>query len=196
VRQIKNFVTILMLSQGVPMLLAGDEIRRTQQGNNNAYCQDNEISWFDWRLLEKNADLFRFFKLMMAFRKQHPNIRREHFFTGQANKNGQKDIDWHGSRLFSPEWSNPNSRVLAFTIWGLSQDDDIHVMLNMDSVDLDFELPPHPQKRQWLKVVDTALPSPADIAECGKEMVVPARTYHVEKHSTVVVISYCSTLSS
>ena len=196
VRQIKNFVSVLMLSQGVPMLLAGDEIRRTQQGNNNAYCQDNEISWFDWRLLEKNTDLFRFFKLMMAFRKQHPNMRREHFFTGQANEKGQKDIDWHGSRLFSPEWFNPNSHVLAYTIWGLSQDDDIHVMLNMDSVDLDFELPPLPQKRQWLKVVDTALPSPADIAERGKEMVVPARTCHVEKHSTVVVISYCSPISS
>ena len=195
VRQIKNFVTILMLSQGVPMLLAGDEIRRTQQGNNNAYCQDNEISWFDWQLLEKNADLFRFFKLMIAFRKQHPNVRRERFFTGQANENGQKDIDWHGSRLFSPEWFNPNSHVLAFTLWGLAQDDDIHVMLNMDSVDLDFELPLLPQKRQWLKVVDTALPSPADIAERGKEMVVPARTYHVEKHSTVVVISYANTRS-
>ena len=191
-RQIKNFVTILMLSQGVPMLLAGDEIRRTQQGNNNAYCQDNEISWFDWQLVEKNTDLFRFFKLMIAFRKHHPNVRRERFLTGQANEHGQKDINWHSCQLFSPEWFNPNSRVLAYTIWGLAQDDDIHIMLNMDSVDLDFELPPLPRKgkkRKWRKVIDTALPSPADIAEPGKEMAVLAHTCHVEKHSIVVVIS-------
>jgi isoamylase len=188
-RQIKNFVTILMLSQGVPMLLAGDEIRRTQQGNNNAYCQDNEISWFDWQLVEKNVGLFRFFKLMIAFRKHHPNVRRERFFTGQANEHRQKDIDWHGSKLFSPEWFNPDSRVLAYTIWGLSQDDDIHVMLNMDAVDLDFELPPLPRKRKWRKVIDTALPSPADIVEPGKEMVVPGGVCHVKSHSVVVLIS-------
>ena len=184
-------MAILMFSQGVPMLLAGDEVRRTQQGNNNAYCQDNEISWFDWSLLQKNADLFRFFKLMIAFRKKHVNLRRERFFTGEPDVHGQKDIDWHGSKLFSPGWSDPNSRILAFTMWGLAQDDDIHVMLNMDAVDIDFEIPPLHEKK-WLKVIDTARQSPADIAEPGKEMVVSGNMCHVEKHSVVVLISSLS----
>ncbi|HYB00300.1 MAG TPA: alpha-amylase family glycosyl hydrolase, partial [Ktedonobacteraceae bacterium] len=188
-RQIKNCVTILLLSLGVPLLLAGDEIRRTQQGNNNAYCQDNEISWFDWQLVEKNAGLFRFFKLMIAFRKRHANVHRERFLTGQANEHGQKDIDWHGSKLFSPDWFSPDSRVLAYTIWGLSQDDDMHVMLNMDAVDLDFELPALPKKRKWRKGIDTALPSPADIAEPGREVVVPGGVCRVKSHSVVALIS-------
>lgn len=189
--QIRNFVAILMLSQGVPMLLAGDEVRRTQQGNNNAYCQNNEISWFDWSLVQKKADLFRFVKLMIAFRKKHVNLRRERFFTGEPDVHGQKDIDWHGTKLFSPEWLDPNARVLAFTIWGLSQDDDIHVMLNMDSVDHDFELPA-PNEKRWLKVIDTAQQSPADIAEPGQETVVSGNTYRVANHSVVVVVSWLS----
>jgi len=81
-RQVKNFAALLLLSQGVPMFVAGDEFRRTQQGNNNAYCQDNEISWVDWTLLEKHQDVFRFFRTMIAFRKAHPVLHRRHFFTG------------------------------------------------------------------------------------------------------------------
>lgn len=187
-RQIKNFVTILMLSQGVPMILAGDEIRRTQRGNNNAYCQDNEISWFDWNLLEKHNGIFRFFKYMIAFRKNHPNLRRVRFYTGKLHEGGVRDIDWHGCQLLNPSWHAPNSRVLAFTIRGLWMDDDIHVMLNMEQTDLEFEIPPL-QERRWFKVIDTALPPPMDIAEPGKEMVVPGARCHVEKQSVVVLIS-------
>ena len=170
------------------MLLAGDEVRRSQQGNNNAYCQDNEISWFDWRLLERNQRLFRFFTHMVAFRKNHPNLHLGGFFTGEPNAQGQKDIDWHGCKLYSPGWQDPNSRVLAFTIWGLSQDDDIHAILNMEWLDLDFELPPLTD-RQWLKVLDTALPSPKDIVETGQESVVSGNSCSVAKHSVVVLIS-------
>jgi len=186
--QIKNFLAILMLSQGVPMILAGDEIRRTQRGNNNAYSQDNEISWFNWKLVEKNGDLFRFFKLIIAFRKHHPNLCREHFFTGKPDEHGVRDIDWHSCRLFTPDWYDPHCQVLAFTIWGLSQDDDLHVMLNMAEDGIDFEIPPL-EGRRWLKVIDTALPSPMDIAEPGKETVVPCSRYHVSKHSVVVLVS-------
>ena len=186
--QIKNFVATLLLSRGIPMLLAGDEVRRSQQGNNNAYCQDNAISWFDWRLLERNQQLFRFFKHMIAFRKNHPNLHREGFFTGEANAQGLKDIDWHGCKLYSPGWQDPNSRVLAFTIWGLSQDDDLHAILNMEWQDLDFEIPPLTD-RQWLKVIDTALPSPKDIVETGQESVVSGNSCSVAKHSVVVLIS-------
>ena len=187
-QQIKNFVTILLLSRGVPMLLAGDEVRRTQQGNNNAYCQDNEVSWFDWKLAEQNKGLFRFFKYMIAFRKSHPNLYRANFFSGVPNAQGQKDIDWHGCQLDGPGWNDPNCRVLAFTIWGLEQDDDIHVMLNMEWQDLDFEIPAL-TGRQWLKVIDTALLPPEDVVEPGQANVVSANTCHVVKRSAVVLVS-------
>jgi isoamylase len=110
-RQIKNFVTILMLSQGVPMICGGDEVRRSQRGNNNAYCQDNEISWFDWSLTEKNSDLHRFFQRMIAFRKANRALRRSVFFTGNTNARGLADITLHGCRLLDPGWNDPDARA-------------------------------------------------------------------------------------
>jgi len=178
------------------MFVAGDEVRRTQKGNNNAYCQNNAISWFDWDLVEKNRDLFRFFKQMIAFRKLHPLLRRANFFAGQVNKRGLADISWHGCRLYSPGWQDPGSRVLAFTIGGFpdedSEDVDIHVMLNMDWQDLDFDLPPLPEGH-WYKVVDTAEPGPGDIAENLTYLASAARVdgnvYRVKNRSVVVLIS-------
>ena len=117
-RQVRNFAAILLLAQGVPMVLAGDEVRRTQKGNNNAYCQDNEISWFDWRLLEKHGELFRFWKLMIDFRKRHPAIHRSRFFDGKVNDRGLPDVSWHGCQLLHPGWDDPNARALAFTLAG------------------------------------------------------------------------------
>jgi glycogen operon protein len=187
-RQIKNCATILLLSQGVPMIPAGDEVQRTQRGNNNAYCQNNEISWFDWTLLDKHKEMFRFFKHLIAFRKKYSPLRRRQFFTGRLSEYGMRDIDWHGCHLIQPNWHDPTSRVLAFTIWGFWLDDDIHVMLNMEQGTRAFELPPL-QERQWFKVIDTALPSPLDIVEPGQAMLVPGTLYHVEGHSVVVLIS-------
>ena len=189
-RQIKNCVTILLLSRGMPMLLAGDEVRRTQQGNNNAYCQDNEISWFDWQRAKQHQGVFRFCKHLLAFRKAHPNLYNGRFYTGEPDKQGQKDIDWHGCRLYSPGWHDPSSRVLACTIWGGGKDDDMHVMLNMEWQDLDFEIPPLTDQA-WLRAIDTALPFPQDVAEAGLESVVAGSMYHVEKHSVVVLIARC-----
>ena len=105
---------------------------------------------------------------MIAFRKKHPNLRRERFFTGEPNEHGVKDIEWHGLQLFTPDWHDPNSRMLAFTIWGLSHDNDLHVILNMEKKGINFEIPSL-QGRRWLRVIDTALPSPMDIVERGKE---------------------------
>jgi isoamylase len=187
-RQIKNFLTILLLSQGVPMLLAGDEIRRTQQGNNNAYCQNNALGWFDWQLVDKDAALLRFCQRMIAFRKAHPNLRRARFLRGDGDANGPKEIDWHGCKLFSPGWFDPDSRVLAFTLWGNGEDNDIHVMLNMDMQDLGFEIP-HLQEKRWHQVINTALASPQDVAEADQEVAYDADSYLVEKHSVVVLIS-------
>ncbi|GAX38298.1 glycogen debranching protein GlgX [Nodularia sp. NIES-3585] len=189
-QQIKNFAAILLLSQGVPMIVAGDEIRRTQKGNNNAYCQDNEISWFDWNLVEKNADIFRFFKLMIEFRNCYcnPALHRSHFFNGEVNERGLADISWHGCKLYSPGWHDPDSRVLAYTLGGFEGHADIHIMLNMYWEDLEFEIPLL-QDRRWYKVVDTAEPSPADIVEKGNEPMVSGDVYHVKNRSIVVLIS-------
>jgi glycogen operon protein len=189
-RQIKNFAAILLLSQGVPMIVAGDEVRRTQKGNNNAYCQDNEMSWFDWDLVEKNAEIFRFFKLMIDFRKCycHGGLRRSYFFSGEVNERGLADISWHGCKLFSPPWDDPNARVLAYTLGGFEGEADLHVMLNMYWEDLDFEIPSI-QDRRWYKVLDTAEPSPMDIVERGKETIVSSDVYLVKNRSVVVLIS-------
>lgn len=187
-RQVKNFAAILLLSQGVPMILAGDEVRRTQKGNNNAYCQDNEISWFDWELVEKNSDMFRFFKLMIAFRKRYGSLCRRGFFNGEVNERGFADISWHGCKLFSPGWHDPNARTLAYTLGGFEGEADLHVMLNMYWENLDFEVPCI-KGRKWYKVVDTALASPMDIVEPCEEVVVSGNNYIVKDRSVVLLIS-------
>ncbi|MFN8635324.1 MAG: glycogen debranching protein GlgX [Chloroflexota bacterium] len=187
-RQIRNFATILMLSQGVPMFVAGDEVRRTQQGNNNAYCQDTPLSWMDWTLTEKNAHLLRFFQQMIAFRKRHPIVHRARFFTGETNERGLADVAWHGCQLNAPGWNDPSSRVLAYTMGGFANDADLHVMLNMDGASLPFELPTVPG-RSWYRAVDTSQASPDDIAEDGEEVAITDSTYIVTGHSIVVLIS-------
>ncbi len=155
-----------MLSQGVPMMVMGDEARQTQFGNNNAYCQDNEITWFDWTRADEHADLIRFTSELIAFRKEHPTLRRSRFFTGDVNERGLADISWHGCRIFSPGWDDPESRVLAFTLAGFpdraagkSTDTDIHVMMNMDWDDLDFDVP-KVDGRRWYRAIDTGAPAP------------------------------------
>ncbi|GCF07968.1 glycogen debranching protein GlgX [Dictyobacter arantiisoli] len=192
-RQIKNFITLLMISQGVPMFVYGDEVQRTQHGNNNAYCQDNELSWFDWNLVDKNQDMFRFFKWIIAFRKQHSLLRRNNFFEGKVNQRGLADISWHGCSLNHPGWQDPESRVLAVTMGSIaeesSEDDaDIHVMFNMDWEDLEFDVPLLTD-RSWYRVVDTAQPSPNDILEPGQEVAFTGNSYRVGNRSVVVLIS-------
>ncbi len=187
-RQIKNFCAILLLSQGVPMLLAGDEVRRTQQGNNNAYCQDNELNWLDWDNLAKNADTFRFFQEMIAFRKAHPIVHRPRFFRGEQNERGLADITWHGTRLGAPDWNDPGTRVLAFTLGGFGDDPDVHVMMNMYWEPIAFEVPSVPG-REWCRAIDTSLPTPQDIVEVSQASPMPASSYQVGGRSVVVLVS-------
>ena len=121
-RQAKNLISILLLSQGVPMLLSGDEVLHTQKGNNNAWCQDNELSWFDWSLVEKNRDMLRFVKELIALRRRHPNLNRREFLTGeQVSGRGLPDIAWHGYRLDEPLWFDYSAQYLAYTLAGLSR---------------------------------------------------------------------------
>jgi isoamylase len=187
-RQIKNFAAILLLSVGIPMICMGDEVMRTQKGNNNAYCQDNDISWFDWDQIEKKSNIFRFWKLMIDFRKRHSTIRRPHYFSGKENERGLKDISWHGCKLSSPGWDDPNARALGFTMAGFDGEEDIHVMMNMHWDGLSFEIPAL-EGRKWYRAADTALASPVDVAEPGEEIPISDSTYLVGAHSIVVLIS-------
>jgi isoamylase len=156
-RQAKNFIVILMISRGVPMLLAGDEIWRTQRGNNNAWCQDNELSWFDWSLVETEREMLEFVRGMIALRRRHPSLTRNAFFTGKPVPGRDiPDITWHGIRLNEPGWHDGMAQSLAFTIAGLNASEgDLYVMLNMADVGTDAPLPPMPD-RDWYAVVDTS----------------------------------------
>ncbi|MBK9443582.1 MAG: glycogen debranching protein GlgX [Comamonadaceae bacterium] len=189
-RQVKNFAAVLMLSQGVPMMLMGDEVRRTQHGNNNAYCQDNEISWFDWRLVEKNAHLFRFWKWLIFYRKRYTAVHRSRYFTGETDARGVPDIVWHGTQLGQPDWS-PQSRVLSFTLAGDVGHSDVHVIMNMYWEPIQFALPQIPD-HPWHRIIDTALESPLDILEPGQERVYASPNYLAQGRSVVVL----STLSA
>ena len=157
-------MAIMMLSQGIPMLLAGDEVLRTQKGNNNCYCQDNELGWFDWGLVEKNADVLRFVQEMIAFRMRHTCLRRTHFLTGtRKNSRGVLDIVWHGLESGSRPWDDPESRFIAFTMGGIeAQEPDIHVICNMEESVARANLP-EDAVFNWHLAVDTMKHSPDDI---------------------------------
>ena len=186
-RQIRNAVTILLLSRGVPMLLAGDEIRRTQGGNNNAYNQDNPTSWVDWTGVESNEDVLRFLRRMIAFRKAHPALSRPCFYTGQTNERGMADIVWHGTRLNSPGFDSPDGRALACTIAGFGGDADLHVMMNMFWEPLTFDVPVDP-RRSWRRAIDTFAERPADTTNAGEETPVVGATCTVQARSIVVLL--------
>ena len=195
-QMIKNFIATLFLSQGIPMLLAGDEFRRTQNGNNNSYCQDNEISWVDWSLLEKNNDIFRFVKYMIEFRKQHPSLRRENFFSGTAyNGNSQPDISWHGEEPFKPDWS-VDSHSIAMLINGNytlnndgSPDNDIFIIFNASLVSSYYKIPEAPSGRKWKLAVDTFIESPDDVYEINDNAGLEDNKYFVNKNSLIVLIA-------
>jgi glycogen operon protein len=170
------------------MFVAGDEVRRTQQGNNNAYCQDNQTSWFDWTLVDRNRDLLRFWTRMIEFRKSHAVLRLGRFFTGAVNQRGLVDVTWHGTKLNAPGWSDPEARALAMTLAGFNGDPDLHVMLNMHWDSLEFELPAVPGRR-WLIAVDTAQTPPHDIADPGAEPPVTGTASTVQARSVVVLVS-------
>ncbi|MBT4289782.1 MAG: glycogen debranching protein GlgX [Deltaproteobacteria bacterium] len=163
-KQIFNYITLLMISQGTPMILAGDEFGRSQGGNNNVCFQDNELFWLDWNLLEPNRDIFNYWKHIIQFRKKHPVLHRENYFTGKIiQATGSPDISWHNRRLNQPEFGHTNS-TLAFLIDGCSVlgkvDDHLYVIVNFSKEDLDFEIPIAGPDNPWLKIIDTSAPEP------------------------------------
>jgi glycogen operon protein len=161
-RQMKNLLTILLLSQGTPMIPMGDEIRRTQHGNNNAYCQDNETSWFNWADVERHADFLRFVRELIAFTQRRDIFQQEHFWSRSSDPTApERCLTWHGLHLGQPDWT-PDSHSLAFTLHDHDSSEYLHIMLNAYWQPLTFDLPPLPPGLAWQRVIDTSLPAPDD----------------------------------
>jgi isoamylase len=187
VQQIKNFLALTLLSIGTPMLLMGDEVRRTQQGNNNAYCQDSEISWLDWNLCTANAELARFVRHMIRNRLDFDRgvdggpIPLEEYLCNAR-------IEWHGIELAKPDWGF-DSHSIAFTLHSSASSRVRYVAINSYWKALEFELPPvtGSPKGGWLRLIDTSLPSPNDIAEEAQRSRVDGSKYLVNARSVIML---------
>lgn len=178
-RQIKNFIATLFISRGVPLFLGGDEFRRTQKGNNNAFCQDNEISWYNWDFLQRHGPVFRFTREMIAFRKRNPALREVKFYTG-------RDIDWYGPDGSSPVWSD-GSPSLACVVHG---NPAIFMMFHAGFEEKPFVLPSAPVGLRWYGVIDTALDTPDDVRSEGDERwIEDQHTYTVTPQSMAILIA-------
>jgi glycogen operon protein len=186
-RQVKNFLAVTLLSLGVPMILMGDEVRRTQGGNNNAYGQDNETSWFDWTFLDRHADVHRFVTLLAA-RRLLRDLEPEGEGVSLNHLLQQTTAAWHGVKLHQPDWSD-DSHSLAFSAEIRRDGLVMHLILNAYWEALDFELPPAGRggSAPWRLWIDTALPSPRDIVPWRSAPAVPARTYRATPRSVVVL---------
>jgi isoamylase len=184
-RQVKNFLTLTMLSLGMPMILMGDEARRTQRGNNNAYCHDDETSWFDWTLLEKHADVHRFTKLLLARRVLRSTAAEEQRVS-LTDLLRHATFAWHGVKLGQPDWA-PYSHALAFGAEMPAARMKLHLIMNAYWEPLDFELPAPDGDRLWRRWIDTALDSPDDIAPWQEAPIWTADSYRTEARSVAVL---------
>lgn len=186
-RQIRNALTLTLLSLGTPMLLMGDEVRRTQRGNSNAYCQDNEISWFDWELCRKNAPLARFVKRLIRFHKQARTDSEGRMLT-LAQFLDTRRVDWHGVELEKPDLSE-TSHCLAATAY---RDDGsaLHLMMSQYWEPLSFQLPPLKQSDgPWCRIIDTSRESPGDIEEVPVSIGEETSSYLVAARSIVLLVN-------
>ena len=196
-QQMKNFLVTLMLSQGVPMLLAGDEFKRTQQGNNNAYCQDNEISWLNWEYAENNGAFLDFVIRLIRFRKDHPVFRRGHFFQGKdMDNNGLRDIHWFDEKLKHPDWNQKKKHSLAFFLDGSvreagtqGEDNDFFVVFNAGTRDIKQKIPAPPDRKAWFLAINTCLEGSEGISLPGHEPLVNENVFVVKPRSTVVLLT-------
>jgi glycogen operon protein len=181
-RQIKNFLLTLLISRGVPMLLGGDEFRRTQGGNNNAYCQDNETSWVDWGDLETHREIFRFTRGMIAFRCAHPILSKEQFYM-------DAEIHWFGPHGGLPNWADPKSKQFACLIHE-DERSALYLMFNAGTDAVDFSLPAAPPEARWRLAVDTAREAPQDLLAVGAEMAVDgSKPYSLQARSSAILVA-------
>jgi isoamylase len=184
-RQMRNFLATLFLSQGVPMLQGGDEFGRTQRGNNNGYCQDNEISWVDWRLRSANHDLLEFVRLLARLRRLHVEFRRETFLKGAVSRAAVKDVKWlnvRGTEMTQSEWQDSDSRTLG--MWfGEHTGSAEHLLLLVNSAGFEhsFALPPAPADGPWICLFDTASQG------LGATSLGAVRSYALKAHSIALL---------
>ena len=186
-RQVKNFLTVTMMSLGVPMILMGDEVRHTQGGNNNAYCQDNELSWFDWTRVEKHADVHRFLRLLTA-RRLLRDAEHERQRVSLTTMLEQANKAWHGIELGRPDWGD-HSYSLALEAELRREGLYLYVILNAYWEPLDFELPKLEGERPWLRWIDTGLDSPQDIVPWHEARPVRCEAYRADARSVVMLIA-------
>lgn len=193
-RQAKNAFTLLMLSQGPPMIYEGDEMGRSKNGNNNSYCHDTELNWLDWGLLENNGGLFRFVAGLIKLRKSHPALGRKDYYTGGFVPGVDvRDVEWHGHTPREPDWSQ-DAQTLAFSLGGPWEEDgrrapDIYAAFNTGEEEKEFALP-HVTGRRWMRKVYTALASPQDYLEDGAEAeLVHQYSFTLAPKSCVVLVS-------
>ena len=180
--QIKNFLLTLLVSRGVPLLLGGDEFRRTQGGNNNAYCQDNETSWVDWTHLKQHQEIYRFAQGMIAFRRAHPILCKEQFYT-------DAEILWFNPQQGSPNWADPKCKEFACLILENRQD-RLYLMFNAGLEDTEFGLPALPPGYSWHLAVDTSRSAPQDLPSAGEETPLDNSTaYHVKARSSAILLA-------
>ena len=195
-RQIKNLLAVTFLSLGVPMLLMGDEARRSQRGNNNAYCQDNETSWFDWNLVRQHAGLHRFVQLLAARRAlRKMDTERPRRSLNQLLRGASKS--WHGVKLHQPDWSQ-QSHSLAFSAELPEENLSFCIIFNAYWEPLEFELPAgsHIASPPWRRWIDTSLESPDDIQDWPAAPVITDRIYLAGPRSVVVLIAAADNTAS
>lgn len=192
---VKNYICLLLFSSGVPMVLGGDEFMRTQGGNNNAYCQDNEISWFDWEATKKNSGILEFFKKAVAFTKKYTILQRRKFLLGRdLNANHIPDITWFGKDGGKPLWDDPELRTLCYRLDGGEVKSrlgnyQLFIILNADFMVQDIKIPGIEEGMKWHRVIDTSLESGEDFADVGKEILLnPFGYYPSNPRSTVVLV--------
>ncbi|MBN2424424.1 MAG: glycogen debranching protein GlgX [Calditrichaceae bacterium] len=186
-KQIRNFAVILLLSQGVPMLYAGDELMNSKGGNNNTYCQDNETGWLDWDITPDKKKFMRFIKILIHFRKKHPNLRRSNFIV-KENSNGIPEMSWHGYKQNQPDWSE-KSRILALRYAGTDLDPcNIFIMINGSQKSQRFELPQLNFAEKWHMVINTANKPPHDIYHADKEPVLKNQKSIILRNRSIMVL--------
>jgi isoamylase/glycogen operon protein len=177
-QQMRNFHAALLLSIGTPMVLMGDEYGHSRNGNNNVWCQDNELNWFNWDLLQKNQGFHRFFRLMIRFRTQHPLLMRTSYLTDQ-------DVQWHGLQPLKANWGAEN-RFIAYTLFDHEHSEHLYIAFNATFDPVHITLPQPPSGKKWYRIVDTSHPSPDDFIEQPRALPPMKFTYDLKGYAMIL----------